>query len=90
MAVMVKRLANQKTRRETGLDYVVGAMNLLTPFGIKQIKDQKPFLPGQEELLRAELDRVQELADITRANARETGVLQETFMMMKDNTFSIN
>lgn len=89
MAVMVKRLANQKTRRETGLDYVVGAMNLLTPFGIKQIKDQKPFLPGQEELLRAELDRVQELADITRANARETGVLQETFMMMKDNTFSI-
>ena len=34
--VIVKRLANVKTRRETGLDYVVSAMNVLTPFGSKQ------------------------------------------------------
>ena len=89
MAVIVKRLANQKTRRETGLDYVASAINVLTPFGAKLIKEQKPFLPGQEEQLRAELSRVRKLADIAAANEKTTGILQETFMMMKDNTFSI-
>lgn len=33
----VKRLANMKTRKETGLDFVVSAINLQTPFGVKQI-----------------------------------------------------
>ena len=89
MAVIVKRLANQKTRRETGLDYVSSAINVLTPFESKLLKEQKPFLPGQEDELRRELLRVQELKDITEKHEKETGVLQETFMMMKDNTFSI-
>ena len=85
----VKRLANVKSRKETGLDYVVSAVNLLTPFGIKQIKEQKPFVPGQEESLRAELDRVQVMMGIAERNPKEIELLQETFMMMKDNTFTI-
>lgn len=85
----VKRLANVKTRKETGLDYVVSAVNLLTPFGIKQIKEQKPFVPGQEESLRAELDRVRVMMGIAERNPKEIELLQETFMMMKDNTFTI-
>ena len=89
MSDNARRLANKKTRSETGLDYVVGALNLLTPFGTKLIKEQKPFFPGQEEELRAELERVQRMADIAAANEREISVLQETFMMMKDNSFTI-
>lgn len=85
----VKRLANVKTRKKTGLDYVVSAVNLLTPFGTKQIKEQKPFVPGQEEALRAELNRVQVIMDIAEKNPKEIELLQETFMMMKDNTFTI-
>lgn len=87
--VIVKRLANVKTRRETGLDYVVSAMNLLTPFGTKQIKEQKPFLPGQEDELRCELNRIKLLADISSENPKDIELLQEIFMMIKDNTFSI-
>ena len=64
-------------------------MNLLTPFGAKQIKDQKPFFPGQEEALEAELDRIGEMAETAEQNSKEIGILQETFMMTKDNTFSI-
>ena len=89
MSIAVKRLANQKTRRETGLDYVISAMNLLTPFGSKQIKGQKPFFPGQEGALEEELLRVEKMVDTAEANSREIGVLQETFMMLKDNTFTI-
>ena len=74
MAV-VKRLANVKTRRETGLDFVVTAINILTPFGIKQIKEQKPFFPGQEEELRKELARVQEMLDIAlMAESQSPGI----------------
>lgn len=86
---IVKRLANMKTRRETGLDFVVTAIDLQTPFGVKLIKEQKPFLPGQEEALREELGRVQKMMDITAEFPKDIGLLRETFMVMKDNTFSI-
>lgn len=89
MSVQPKRLANKKTRSETGLDYVVSSMNVLTPFGSKLIKDQKPFFPGEEDALRAELARVQRMSEIAEANERETSVLQETFMMMKDISFTV-
>ena len=89
MSEKTRRLANKKTRTETGLDYVVSALNLLTPFGSKLIKEQKPYFPGQERELRAELERVQRMVEIAAANEREISVLQETFMMMKDNSFTI-
>ena len=34
-----RRLANSKTRRETGLEYVMFNLDLNTPFGKKQLKD---------------------------------------------------
>ena len=71
MTVIVKRLANKKTRRETGLDYVTTGLNLLTPFGSGLIKEQKPFLPGQEELLRAELSRIQEIKSIADGEGQQ-------------------
>ena len=89
MSTSVKRLANQKTRRETGLDYVVAAMNLQTPFGAKQIKEQKPFFPGQEDALREELERIERMVKTAEEHSRDISVLQETFMMTKDNTFTI-
>ncbi|MDO4545941.1 MAG: hypothetical protein Q4C25_07270 [Bacillota bacterium] len=86
---MVKRLANVKTRRETGLDYVVSAMNLLTPFGAADIKERKPFFPGQEDDLREELLRIEKMRQIATANTGDIGALQEIFMVMKDNTLTI-
>ncbi|MGI6766900.1 MAG: MutS-related protein [Lentihominibacter sp.] len=89
MAVVVKLLANKKTRQETGLNYVISSMNLLTPFGAAMIKGQKPFLPGQEEALREELLRVGNVMEIAQKNKTEISVLSETLMMAKDNSLSI-
>ena len=89
MSTRILRLANPKTRRETGLDYVISAMNLLTPFGAKQIKEQKPFFPGQEKDLEEELDRIERMVETAAANKSDISGLQETFMMTKDNTFTI-
>ena len=42
-----RRLANVKTRKETGLEYVMFGLDLGTPFGKKELKEIKPFFPGE-------------------------------------------
>jgi len=84
-----RRLANVKTRREIGLDYVMQNIDLNTPFGKKQLKEIKPFYPGEEEELKAELDKVERMMDFVREKAKLTGQIQELFMEVKDVSYSI-
>ena len=56
-----RRLANVKTRTETGLEYVLTSLDIYTPFGQKILKELKPFFPGQEEDLRKELEKVKDM-----------------------------
>ena len=47
-----RRLANVKTKREVGLDYVMQSIDLNTPFGKAKLKEisKKPILPTEKEL----------------------------------------
>ncbi len=84
-----RRLANVKTRQETGLDYIMQSIDLNTPFGKKQLKEIKPYFPGEEEELRAELDKVETMVDFVKANGRLVEQIQELFMELKEVTYSI-
>lgn len=84
-----RRLANVKTRREVGLDYVMQSIDLNTPFGKRQLKEIKPFYPGQEDELKAELDKVERMIDFVNGNGRLIGQIQEIFMEVKDVAYSI-
>ena len=84
-----RRLANVKTRKETGLEYVMYSLDLNTPFGKKQLKEIKPFYPGEEQELRAELDRVERMIYFVRQNKILTDKMQEVFMEMKDPTLTV-
>ena len=84
-----RRLANVKTRKETGLDYIMFNLNLNTPFGKKQLKEIQPFYPGEEAELRAELDRVEHMIHFVRQNKVLTDKIQEVFMEMKDPTLTV-
>ena len=86
---MGRRLANKKTRMETGFDYVLSELELGTPFGKKEIKEKQPFFPGQEEALRRELDKIGEMIQLSEGCSRSIDILKETFMEMKDNSFTI-
>lgn len=86
---MSKRFANRKTREEIGLDYVIAEIELGTPFGKKAIKEKQPFFPGQEDALRRELDKIEQMMRLTEEHSRSVDILQETFMEMKDNSFTI-
>ncbi|MBR6473637.1 MAG: hypothetical protein IKS99_07955 [Firmicutes bacterium] len=79
-----RRLANVKTRHETGLDYITQNLIIETPFGKKVLKDLKPFFPGEEDELREELSRVEELVNYIKANKRTIELLSEVFMEVKD------
>lgn len=84
-----RRLANVKTRRETGLDYVMFSLDLNTPFGKKQLKEVRPYYPGEEAELRDELDRVEQMIAFVKQNQILTDKIQEVFMEVKDATLTI-
>jgi hypothetical protein len=84
-----RRLANVKTRRETGLDYIMQSIDLNTPFGKKLLKETKPFYPGQEEELKAELDKVEAMTVFVREHSRLVEEIQQIFMEIKDVSYSI-
>lgn len=84
-----RRLANVKTRRETGLDYVMFNLDLNTPFGKKQLKEIQPYYPGEEAELREELDRVEHMIAFVRQNRTLTSKIQEVFMEVKDPSLTV-
>lgn len=84
-----RRLANSRTRKETGLDYVRNGLNLQTPLGVQQERKAGPYYPGEEDALRAELDKVGELAELIRSDKKTADRLLEVLMCMKDVTGSI-
>ena len=79
-----RRLANVKTRQETGFDHVVSGLETGTPFGKREQRETRPFFPGQEEALRAELRKVGELRRFASENPKKVKLLMEVFMSCKD------
>lgn len=85
-----KRLANVKTRTETGLEYILSCINLNTPFGKSQLKEIRPFFAGEEEPLTAELDKVDQMIGFARENPRLVEQIEELFMEVKDVSYTLD
>ncbi len=83
------RLSNVKTRSETGLDHVMQSINVMTPFGKKRMKEMKPFFPGEEELLDEEFRKLEEIYHLAEKNPNTVEQLVETFMDLKDVSFTV-
>ncbi|MBN7773028.1 MutS-related protein [Clostridium aminobutyricum] len=83
------RLANEKTRRETGLSYVMQSVYTATPFGVKLMKELVPFMPGQEEQLKEEFLRMERISMLMNQHPKTADILYECFMEVKDCTFTV-
>ena len=79
-----KRLANLKTRAETGWDYVVSGLDIRTPFGKRTLKSIRPFFPGDEDALMEELDKVERMVSLLKENGTIRSRLDEQFMCLKN------
>ena len=86
---MAKRLANVKTRNQVGMDYVISCLNIITPYGKKELKGLVPFRRGEESLLKKELLRVAAMADIYRSYKEFCDNIERAMMLMKDCIFTI-
>ena len=65
------------------------SLDLNTPFGKKQLKEVRPYYPGEEAELRDELDRVEQMIAFVKQNQILTDKIQEVFMEVKDATLTI-
>lgn len=83
------RLSNVKTRSETGFDHVIQSVSVTTPFGKKRLKEIVPFMPGEEERLNEEFRKLEELLALADERPRTVELLMETFMDIKDISFTI-
>lgn len=83
------RLSNAKTRSETGLDHVMQSISIMTPFGKKRMKELVPFMPGGEERLNGEFRKLEEMLELAEESPRTVDLLGETFMDIKDISFTI-
>ncbi len=79
-----RRLANVKTRTETGYDYVTEKLEISTPYGRNALKNNRPFFPGEEEELRSELGKVENMLSFIRNDSKCVPMIQEVFMCMKN------
>lgn len=86
---MAQRLANVKTRNQAGFDFVMSSLNILTPFGETRRKGLQPFFPGEEELLKEELERVAFLKKSREDQKEFWDSVEMLFMEMTDCNFTI-
>lgn len=84
-----RRLANSKTRVETGLEYMMSQIDLNTPFGKNMLRETKPFFPGEEDELNHQLDNIEKMIVFAKAEPREVELIEESFMEVKDATYTI-
>lgn len=85
-----KRLANIRTRKETGFDYVVGNINIQTPYGKKQLQSMQPYFPEQEEELRDELSKTSQMLSFIREYPKHVTQILEILMEIKDISLIID
>lgn len=52
---------DKNTAENIGLDYVLGKINTITPYGKDLKENMQPFKPGEEELLTKELSLIEKL-----------------------------
>lgn len=83
------RLANVKTRKETGLSYVMQSVYTATPFGTKIMKELNPYMPGQEEALIREFSKMEKIFEMLNQKPNLKDVLYECFMETKDCTYTL-
>jgi dsDNA-specific endonuclease/ATPase MutS2 len=83
------RIANSKTKSELGLDFVLHHINIQTPFGISLAKGIIPFVPGQEEDLRYEYEKINVFAKLLNNEGKILQELLRELMEVKATLFTI-
>src|SRR5665648_1288227 len=83
------RIANSKTRKEIGLDFVLRNINVQTPFGVNLVKGIVPFQPGQEEGLKYEYKKTGVFVHLIKNKEKALQELLQELMEVKATLLTI-
>lgn len=85
--------ASKSAMDDSGFTYVTSHLNIGTSFGLSALRDlmdNDPYMPGSEEELRQELERVQKVKNFVEADGRKVGYIYiRVFHDMRDTTLPI-
>lgn len=84
-----RTLSNKKTKSETGFDFTIEKLEVLTPLGTLFKKKAEPFFPGEEELLEAELNKIEALIRLVKEDSERVDKLKTCLHCINDVTGSI-
>ena len=85
----INQFVDVRTASDTGFSFVTEKLDISTPLGVKELKGQLPFLPGDEEALKEELNRLENILGLVEDHAKTLARIKETFHCLKDITGSI-
>lgn len=83
------RLCNPKTKTETGFEYVMHGINVITPYGKREAKELAPYAPGEEVRLAEVLNQLEQTQFFLRQDPQTADLILELFREIKDNTFTL-
>ncbi|SHH41663.1 MutS domain V [Caloranaerobacter azorensis DSM 13643] len=64
-------LFDDTTKKIIGFNYVMDKIKVITPFGYQLKEKLTPYMPGEEDILKDELDRVETLINLIKNNDKE-------------------
>jgi dsDNA-specific endonuclease/ATPase MutS2 len=76
-------------KKNIDFDYVLNMIEVITPYGLKHKKTIKPYMPGEEESLRDELDRVDRFIQLLKKRNSNINHLRGLFCHIKDLTNTV-
>jgi len=81
---------NELVKENINFDFILEKIRVSTPYGKEYKKKLKPFIIGEENLLREELDRIDKLIKLVNENGFIFRNLQSIFAHIKDLRNSIS
>ncbi|MCM1990139.1 MutS-related protein [Oceanirhabdus seepicola] len=78
------RFLAEEQRKEVGFQYVLDSLNIITPFGMDEKKNIKPYNKEHKKLLQREFDIIEEIIHSRSNNERIYNEIFRQFMKIKD------
>lgn len=75
---------SHKQKENIGLQYVLDLLEPASAYGRRLLKDLRPFAPGGEDALRAELDNIEKALQVRPALEQQFRKLERALMQVKD------
>lgn len=84
------RFLDDEQRQQIGYSFIIDNLELITPYGIKEKKNIKPYTINQREKLIEELNKLEEIIQLEKEKPQVINDIKYCFMKFKDIGTTVN